>query len=160
MKKNIIIILGLSLVGLVGWMVIAGVKSIQVKQNASEIQNSLSGSMKALEVSNYKNEPTVLFFFNSECEHCQWEVKQVQEHISSLKKFQLFFVSFEPHDTARAFLNEYGLDHYLLHVPAEKLMTTFSGGVPQTFIYRNDLLVKHFKGEVKIEAVLELLEKQ
>ena len=39
-----------------------------------------------------------------------------------------------------------------------KITHTIMGGVPQIFIYKDGSLNKHFKGEVKIEAILEVLE--
>jgi hypothetical protein len=70
----------------------------------------------------------------------------------------LLLASFEPQNEAIQFLKEHNLAEHYVNVNPDLLTSTIMGGVPQTFIYKNGELQKHFKGEVKIEAILKVLE--
>ena len=101
---------------------------------------------------------SMLLYFNSECEHCQWEVKQLSENIDQFADVNLAMVSLEPTDSAYQFLKKHSLEQYFIETNPENIMKTFSGGVPQIFIYEEGELRKKFKGEVKIEVLLEAIE--
>lgn len=105
------------------------------------------------------SEKTMLIYFNSECEHCQWEVKQFSENINQFQDVNLAFVSLEPSDSAYQFLEKHSLQQYFIETHPENIMKTFSGGVPQVFIYEGDELKEKFRGEVKIEKLLEAIRK-
>ena len=104
------------------------------------------------------SEKTVLIYFNSECDHCRWEIKEVSNHINDLSNIRLAFISLESEGSAYYFLKSYGLEQYYLRVAPQNIMTTFSSGVPQIFIYEDGLLKKQFKGEVKWEVLQKVLD--
>lgn len=157
-KKIVIIIIGAAIFIFILWFGASTMKNLIKKERIKGIQNSLSLTLNELGTSQLINKPTALFFFNSECEHCQWEVKEVSKNLDLFEGYHLLFVSFEPRIEAIDFLQKHQLSQYYLEAAPDKVMSTFNGGVPQTFIYKNDELVKHFKGEVKIEAILNTLE--
>lgn len=158
MKRKAVIFGGASLLIFMLWFGASTLKNLIKKERIMGIHNSLSLTLGELGTSQLINKPTVLFFFNSECEHCQWEVNEVSKNLDLFNNNSLLFVSFEPRDEAIEFLQKHQLSQYYLEASPDKVMSTFTGGVPQTFIYKNDNLVKHFKGEVKIEAILNALE--
>ncbi|MEQ8240313.1 MAG: redoxin domain-containing protein [Cyclobacteriaceae bacterium] len=158
MNKKIVIIIGAVLFIFMLWFGASSINKLIEREMNEKVQGSLNVILNSLGVGQMEIKPTVLFFFNSECEHCQWEVKQTQENIGLFKGYQLLFVSFEPRTEAIDFLRKHNLSQYYLEAAPDKVMSTFKGGVPQTFIYKNDNLVKHFKGEVKIEAILNALQ--
>ena len=100
---------------------------------------------------------TVLIFFNSECEYCQWEMQEISKNVNQFSQHQLLLASFEPENQVIAFLNQHSLAEFYIKSNSEKVMSAFTDGVPQTLIYRKEKLIRHFKGEVKIEAILENL---
>lgn len=101
---------------------------------------------------------TLLVFFNSECEICHWEMEQLSKQPSMLEKYQLLLTSYEPKDEALQFLEKYNLSQAYLNTAPENVMSSFSGGVPQIFIYQEGSLKKNFKGEAKIDAILNSIE--
>jgi cytochrome oxidase Cu insertion factor (SCO1/SenC/PrrC family) len=56
-----------------------------------------------------KNTPTIIIFFNPECEHCQTEAKNISDSIQLLQKVQITFASSAPLGDIKNFANEYGL---------------------------------------------------
>jgi hypothetical protein len=120
------------------------------KQHNTEILGNLLG----IEIG---DEKTIIVYFNSECHFCENEIIEIGNNIKYFENYQLILLSFEPKSTAIKFLSEYNLSNFYTKVNSDSLTNTITGGVPQTFIYKNGLLQKHFKGEVKFEAILEVL---
>ena len=159
MKKKLLIIIGLLVIGLLSWMGYSSIQKLDQKsklevivQNLSSLTNNLG-----LEVAN-TDQPAIFMYFNSDCHFCQWEMKEIGENMEKFQNHQLLLASFEPKSEALDFLQQYNLAQHYVEVNPDVLTNTIRGGVPQTFIYENGLLQKHFKGEVKIEAILEVLD--
>ena len=158
MKKKIIFTLGILLIGLIVFMVYVSIEKLDKKKAIEHTQNDFLKLLSQLGRSDVDSTlPTILFFFNSECEHCQWEMKQVSENISDFENYQILLISYEPENEAISFLDSHNLSQYYLQATSEKITSAFTGGVPQTLIYNEGKLVRHFKGEVKMEAILESL---
>ena len=158
MKKKIILSIGLLLLSVISWMIYQSVTKLNKKESIKHIQNDLSSVLSQLGRQDVNSTlPTVLIFFNSECEHCKWEIEQLAKIREKFMDVQLLLVSYEPESQALDFLKEHNFESFYLKSTPEKIMTAFVGGVPQTFIYQQGRLVKHFKGEVKIEAILNAL---
>lgn len=159
MKKKILIIIGLVLIGLLSWMGYLSIQKLDQKSKSEAIVqnlNSLTNNL-GLEVAN-TDQSTIFMYFNSDCHFCQWEMKEIGKNIDKFQTYQLLLASFEPKRDALDFLQQYNLSQYYVEVNPDSLTSTIIGGVPQTFIYKDGKLAKHFKGEVKIEAILEVLE--
>lgn len=106
---------------------------------------------------------TIFVYFNSECEHCQYEAKQISENLLEFQKAQLLFISFEPMDKIKTFALQYHLDGKEKVTFLQDAKGDFSekfdvNGIPYILIYNpNRDLVQKYKGEVKIEALLKHL---
>jgi len=137
--------------------------SMQKLAKVKEIENkqkSLSALLNFIDFDNYISDTTsIIIYFNSECEFCQSEMQLISSNISSLEYYQILLISHEPKESALSFLSEYNLSDYYLEIAPEKVMQMFNGGIPQTLIYQNDKLVKHFKGTLEIETLLAEIEK-
>ncbi|MEM6737498.1 MAG: hypothetical protein AAF620_15665 [Bacteroidota bacterium] len=158
MKKRIIAVFGVVLVLFIAWMGYTSVKKLDKKQTIQERQSDLFEMFHQLGQVDLPVKPTaILIFFNSECEHCQWEMQEISKSIDLFSQHQLLLASFEPEQEAISFLNQYGLSNYYVKSSPEMVMASYTGGVPQTLIYQNGKLTNHFKGEVKVGAVLEVL---
>ena len=135
------------------------IKKLDKKQTIQERQSELSEMFDQLgQVDLPIKASTILIFFNSECEHCQWEMEEISNKIDEFSQYQLLLVSFEPEEEAIAFLSKQDLSTYYIKSTPDRVMTAFTGGVPQTLLYRDGKLIKHFKGEVKVDAILGVLE--
>ncbi|MEQ8627095.1 hypothetical protein [Ekhidna sp.] len=161
MKKKIVLGFGLLIILLIVWMGYKSVQNLETKTEIDKNQNNLSSVLANLGAIGVEpNKATILVYFNSECEICHWEMKHIAEHLVKLERYQLILTSFEPEDEAIEFLEKHGLTEFYIKSTPKKVMSTFSGGVPQLFVYDKGKLKKNFKGEVKIEAILNSIESQ
>lgn len=109
------------------------------------------------------NQSILLIYFNSECEHCQYEASEIFKQQSQFKDTQILMVSSESIKAIESFSKKYKLGQIpflrVLKVDAEAFYHTFGSlSVPSIFIYdTKQSLVKTFKGEVKVEKLLEYL---
>jgi thiol-disulfide isomerase/thioredoxin len=100
-----------------------------------------------------------LFFFNTECEHCQAEATLLQKHLVGFKEAEITFISIEPLQNIKAFANKYQLLNQpnitFCHIEPEVLAKQFvTLGFPTIFIYNpENELVKKYIGETKMEAL-------
>lgn len=107
--------------------------------------------------------PVVLIFFNSGCEHCQYELSEIKKKLSSFKGTQLLFLSSEniaAIKTAAQPFTDLNLPNVtFLKIDHEHVFEKFGAlNVPHIFLYSaNQKLVKEFKGETKIEVILKYL---
>ncbi len=105
--------------------------------------------------------PTIILFFNPDCDHCQYEAKAILEHQSDFATTHFWWVTTVDTLAINDFSKKYHLDklsnHYFAKLPAEKVVETFgSVSVPHIFIYdKTGVLQKEFRGETKIEALLK-----
>jgi thiol-disulfide isomerase/thioredoxin len=159
MKKKLLIIIGLLGIGLLSWMGYSSVHKLDQKSKSEAIVQNLNSLTNNLGLNKANtDQPTIFMYFNSDCHFCQWEMKEIGENIEKFQNYQLLLASFEPKAEALDFLQQYNLAQHYAEVNPDSLTNTITGVVPQTFIYENGLLQKHFKGEVKIGAILEVLE--
>jgi hypothetical protein len=106
---------------------------------------------------------TIILFFHPECEHCQYEAKSIVSKLNQLGSTNIWWISSADKSSIQLFLKKYQLNtlpnQYFAHLPIELISTTFGSiSVPHIFIYdENQLLLKEFKGETKIEALIKYL---
>lgn len=157
-KRKVVVLAGLLIFSLLGWMGYSSVQTLKENKEKNALTNSLSTMFKSLEIeAEVSNENTLLIYFNSECENCQWEIKELSRNIDKFNNTNLAFVSLEPADNAKQFLKNHSLHQFYINVKPENIMNTFSGVVPQIFIYKGNDLKEKFKGEVKTEVLLKAL---
>ena len=158
MKRRLVVIIGILIFGLLGWMGYTSASSLKKREEKKELVQSLDSMYKNLGLeSDSRQGTTMLVYFNSECEHCQWEIEEMGKSFEKFGNVNLAFVSLEPTDSARNFLSKHSLQDYFIETKPENIMATFSEGVPQIFVYEGGALKNQFKGEVKMEVLLEAL---
>ncbi len=109
------------------------------------------------------NRKTILIYFNSECNYCQYEVDQLIRSKKALKDFDLVLMSSESLDVLKSyakensFLDQPGISFTKINL--EEAYNAFGSlAVPQIFIYGTDQrLIKEFRGETKLDAILKYL---
>jgi len=103
-----------------------------------------------------------IFYYNAECEHCQYEAVQISKNVSAFKDTQVVMVSTNtPRETA-AFAKSYKLDLAGFTWLYDKEYSFYrwfgKSSTPSVYIYNAEhRLVKEYNGEVKIEAVIKYL---
>lgn len=106
---------------------------------------------------------TILIYFDPACEHCQQEARAFHRNVSLLKQAQIVWLSSEPLKKLQRFAKEFGLESLptvtVAHIPKEAVYHTFGfTTVPTLLIYSAEgKLVKQYKGETKLEALIPYL---
>lgn len=110
-----------------------------------------------------KNKALCIFYYNAECDHCQYEAKQLKKHINAFKDVQILMVSTNKPTETQLFAKSYGLNSSKfitwIYDKDFNFYKWFGNAVaPSVYIYNNKQhLVKEYNGEVKIEAILSQL---
>jgi peroxiredoxin len=175
MKKRII---GFTILGLIvtlgAFMLYSMQKKIKQKKAIQENIRSLPDfTFYHLEDSSQftpkdlvENQSILLIYFNSECEHCQYEASEIYKQQAQFKDTQVLLISSESIKAIQSFSKKYKLTQIpflkVLKVDVEAFYKSFGSlSVPSIFIYDTDhKLVKNFKGEVKIEKLLEYTDQE
>jgi peroxiredoxin len=110
-----------------------------------------------------KNKPVLIVHFDPDCEGCQYEAYEINKSLDLMKDIQVLMITSADADKAKQFLTDYQLEGYpfitLLMDKDNTFFRTFgAAATPMQVLYDKDhKLVKIFKGEVKMEAILKLL---
>jgi thiol-disulfide isomerase/thioredoxin len=171
MKKKIKIIIGIVLISSIGYLGFSiGKKLNHKKEVAERIQTIPVFSFKTLNGESFTqndintNLPKLFVYFNSECDFCHAEAKQIQEHLEQLKKVQLLFVSFEEPESIKKFAEKYDLLNKSNVLFLEDSTLLFAElfdakSIPFMLLYsKENELIQKFKGATKIEKIIGLLE--
>jgi thiol-disulfide isomerase/thioredoxin len=104
-----------------------------------------------------------VIFFNSSCEHCQYELRDLSSKMQLFSNKQLVLLSSENISVIKKTAEEMGLNQFTnIHfakINAKDVFESFGSiSVPDILIYGDDhKLIKEFKGETKIEAIARYL---
>jgi len=169
MKKVIIILL---LVAVVAGLSYFGYNTIKKQHKKKQVETviqqlpPLSFYTLEQEVFLYKNTEenfTLIIYFHPECEHCQYEAKQLVMNREQFSRTQILMISPAPLPQ----IKQFNTDYQLASMPSLKVLwdkerkfETYFGVAtfPTVFIYSNkNKLLKKYNGEVKIEAILKYL---
>jgi thiol-disulfide isomerase/thioredoxin len=153
----------------IGWMANATFAKLQKQKERNE-KVSILPELKlltldslAFDVRALPAKPIVLIYFNSGCEHCQYEASVINDSAEKFNNAELIFFSAEKITAIRQFASKYGLNEHL-NIHFTKI--NFSDvadilgilAVPHIFIYGPDRkLRKEFKGETRPQAILKYL---
>ncbi|MFY0689954.1 MAG: redoxin domain-containing protein [Cyclobacteriaceae bacterium] len=168
MRKLALICIVLFALSGVGWMIIQSVYKLAEKEDRLTTISTVP-SLKLVDIDNTSfhlssgDTPLVLILFNSECEHCRYEAKAIKKSIQLFKGTRIVLVSEQSLDE----IERFGDEHELKSIPnitlakasmTELIDTFVSISYPSIFIYgKSGELIKEFKGEVKIDAIITLL---
>lgn len=170
MKKLIkfsLIFLLLAIIAFLGYKITT--KAHYKKEVENRIQNIPDFSFQNLQGITFANvnltegKNKLFVYFNSECEHCQYEAFEISKHLDQFKHTQILFISFESIESIRLFAEKYGLSNQegvvFLHDKKGVFSEQFdANSIPYILIYNKEhQLVKKYKGGVKIQAVLNHL---
>lgn len=154
------------------WLVTKTFQSYRMKKAATEkIQTlqhccfeSLHGRQTCLDGFN-PNQPTVIIYFNPECEHCQYEATEIGRQPERFAKANMILITPDSSkEKIETFANSYRLwqvDNLVILYDHNFQFKKYFGTTvfPSVFIYGTDKrLLKQFIGEVKMEAVLKIIE--
>ena len=171
MKKMLTYLLLILLLAVGGWLVTQTYQTLQTKKEIGERIKTLQHySFELLNgeqifIDEFDNrKPTVIIYFNPECEHCQYEASEIGAQPEQFEKANMILVT--PDDSAKrveAFALKYHLweiDNLTILLDREKQFKNRFGTAvfPSTFIYGSDKkLVKMFRGETRMDAIIKSL---
>jgi thioredoxin-related protein len=107
--------------------------------------------------------PILLIHFNSECDHCQYELAELSKNLKALKYATVLLMSSENIAVIKETAQDLGLadtpNVSFLKINRDNVFENFGSlSTPHIFIYGKDRkLIKEFKGETKMEAILQYL---
>lgn len=169
MKKNVLFALAIVLISFTGYLLYKIVKTKQqndvVKTNKQTLPNFSFYNLDSVVTNNSfikEGKPICVFYFNADCEHCQYEAKEIKKNIVLFKNAQIVMVSFNTKVDIKKFIQQYGLNYpniTFLQDPKYQFATWFGKtSVPAVYIYNaQHKLVKEYHGETKIEAIIKYL---
>ncbi len=128
---------------------------IRLAQLPEIVLTGLDGS----EFSLPSDKPLVLIYFNSECDHCQRELKDIREHIELFSSSSVVLMSSQSLEEFTSFAN--GLNFVnspnvrFGRIRPEQLAETFGQlALPQIFLFAgNGKLITLFSGEKKASEI-------
>lgn len=152
---------------LVAWMLSKTVARLRAANEAKDKITTLD-SLPIVRMDSSKYEfpnpaTAVVILFNTTCEHCQYEASEIKKSINSFSQSSILMISSEGIKTIKAFAEQYDLHTepsvtFAKINPEDHYKTFGSVSIPHIFIYGKDhKLIKEFKGETKIEAILKYL---
>lgn len=168
-KKIVIATLLASVVGVVVWLMLQSYQTLQRKKEAtSKMQHLPTVALSTLDSTvislSQKGQPTVLFYFDPHCEHCQQEANQLKKQPQAFQNAQLFWLSTERLWVLRAFEKEYALQKTIPSLTIAQISPQAADKqfgfrtVPTILIYDAEgNLVKKYVGETKMEAIVKYL---
>lgn len=155
---------------------VMGIKIVSLLQHRAQIEHFLAivpdFSFQTIEGTPFtkaqlpENVAVVFIYFNTECEYCFYETKDITSHKEQFKETMFLFISKEPIENIANFAKEQGLegnDSFLfLHDKTDTFAKTFNApSIPYILIYGKDkeLLARH-RGQLKAEKIISILNEQ
>lgn len=113
-----------------------------------------------------KSAKTVFLFFNSECHHCQDEVKAIGENFDAFRQVKLYMVSVEEKGKIEGFMERYGkkvkdqANVRVLQDPKHEFVTKFlPKKYPAFYVYSpSGNLLNYYNGETKIKELISAVQ--
>ena len=168
MKKKIVLLIVICLVGVAFFLIIKTVNRIDDrKQIAENISRLPDLTITTIDYSNIKvnsivcGKPLIIIAFNTMCDICQHEITDILNNIKRFDKVKIVMISSEPMDSIINFQKKYELNKYdkILLGQVNDVYANQKLGIdiiPQIFIYSSDkILIKVYKGETKLDAILK-----
>lgn len=110
-----------------------------------------------------KSGPVLVAYYHPECEHCRYEINELFNNLKEIPDTKILLISFAQKDSIVAFIgdriNHIDKNVFLLIDDSLKFSNYFlTSAIPSTFVYDKELRLRRmFKGEVKPEAIINLL---
>ena len=114
----------------------------------------------AVNTMNLPTKTTFVIFFNPGCEHCEYEGRELAARRSEFAASNILMVSGASRDSIMNYRRRHGFDDIPnFHTACDSVSASRAffdvKGIPTVFIYDAERkLIKTFRGEVKIDALL------
>lgn len=168
MKRRIFIIYGV-VIGLTAVLAILAIFRQREKERERLIAQKLPPyQFYNLDGSLHKNSGktgvnTCIIYFDPECDHCEFETKEILSHISSFQGTAFVMVSANTQSKIIDFVQKFKLKNYAQFTVLQDKENAFSrwfqlSQIPSIFVYdKNEILKRKFLGETRFEAIVKSL---
>jgi peroxiredoxin len=139
--------------------------SMKQKNTAKRLPalNLTSIDGKKFNISSFKELSKFKLFviFNSDCDHCDYQITELINNARNLNKFFVFFISAEPVSTLKKYGEKFNIARFdnmlMLNLDFTSLRETFDCPVtPALYLYNTDnILVRQYKGETPVKILLK-----
>jgi thioredoxin-related protein len=169
LKKSLVTAGFTTLFALVLFMVYSIVEKVYAKKSVqNKIQNLSVAQLFKMDSTQFQmtsGRPILLVFFNSQCEHCQYELTELKKNLSSFEAVSVLLMSSENIATIKEAAQKFELaaspNAEFVKINRDDVFENYGSlSVPHLFLYGADRkLIKEFKGATKIEAILQYVPK-
>ena len=110
-----------------------------------------------------KKKATVIIFFNTDCDHCQVEIKKLTAKIDQLKNVQIIMVSAMGFNLLQRFYEDYKIADYpnitMARDPSYNFTSFYKAYfVPQVYMYdKNRKFLNVIRGIVPVEEIAKII---
>lgn len=170
MKKKIILSCLIIILGIIGCF---GYRGITKHAESKKIENSIQ-SLPAFSFYTLDDKPfsrdslkagssLIVFYFNPDCDHCQYEASQLVSHAEQFIGIPIMMVSTATTKEVKSFYDTYQLNKLpdikmLLDKQSQFEHYFGKASFPTALVYAGDWqLKKKYNGEIKIEAIIDCL---
>lgn len=108
------------------------------------------------------NKPTILVFFDPDCDHCQLATKNITAKIDQLKDVQIIMVSIYDFGKMKKFYKDYKIAKYpnitLARDGIYDLVRFYNvSAIPDVYVYdKKGKLLNHFKKDIPVDEIIAL----
>lgn len=104
----------------------------------------------------------VFILFQPDCEHCQHEAVQIEQHLEEFKDYTLYFISSSPMEQITAFAKNFKLDqksNVKFAWTTNEGVLTYYGAIPtpSIYVYSQGKLRTSFNGQTEVENIVKAL---
>jgi peroxiredoxin len=105
----------------------------------------------------------VLVLFNTDCDHCQREAKEIRNQIKAFESYSVWFVASDSFENMKDFAKTYDLlDQPNVRFARTEIMEVINNfgaiSTPSVYIYSDERqLIKSINGETRIEEIIKYL---
>ena len=166
-KKSLLIPLVGSLLGGISVMIYAINVKISQKRLTRQHRETLASfplfDLDSSRIYLHPKRATILLYFDSGCDHCQYEISEIISNRKAFENTEVVFMSSELISTIKSYAAGNCppdlTNMRFTKINENQAYKTFGSlAVPQIFIYGADgALLKEFKGETKVEALIQYL---
>ncbi len=110
-----------------------------------------------------KKKATLIIIFSPDCDHCQYETKELTKHIALFKKAQIILASPKGYTEVKKFYEDYNISQHpniIMGTDPSYFFGTFFKvrSFPSIFLYdKKGKFVKSFDGNTSVQQIAEFL---
>jgi len=167
-KKYLIIMFVIGIIGFLAYSITVNIN--HKKEVATRIKTIPKFSFNNMNKQIFSNKntsntkPKLFVYFNTDCEFCQAEATDIDNHLDKLNNVQILFISYENLIKIKTFAKNYKLINKTNIVFLQDKNYEFgplfgAKGIPFMLLYsKNNQLIQKFKGTTKVTNILKALE--